>query len=163
MSDNSSIVSHPPKSSHSTSPSHSPVVRTIVRTLKKGFRRYHQLLVTSPKSLDFKPFRASILLDSRQKNYRLHMARHVHFDVRSTCLSSETCQRFCSFTIHAPSGSVRQWELVYSLLPTLLYASRVIPYRLPPDALLNIGNWSKELYRLTLALFKIQKRRNFPA
>ena len=73
MSDNSSIVSHPPKSSHSTSPSHSPVVRTIVRTLKKGFRRYHQLLVTSPKSLDFKPFRASILLDSRQKNYRLHV------------------------------------------------------------------------------------------
>ena len=80
MSDNSSIVSHPPKSSHSTSPSHSPVVRTIVRTLKKGFRRYHQLLVTSPKSLDFKPFRASILLDSRQKNYRLHMARGNKID-----------------------------------------------------------------------------------
>ena len=140
MSDNSSLVSHPPKSSHSTSPSHSPEVRTIVRTLKKGFRRYHQLLVTSPKSLDFKPFRASILLDSRQKNYRLHMARHVHFDVRSTCLSSETCQRFCSFTIHAPSGSVRQWELVYAPLPTSLYANRLIPYRLNPDALLNIGN-----------------------
>ena len=86
MSDNSSIVSHPPKSSHSTSPSHSPVVRTIVRTLKKGFRRYHQLLVTSPKSLDFKPFRASILLDSRQKNYRLHMARHSHLDTHFSCL-----------------------------------------------------------------------------
>ena len=38
MSDNSSIVSRPPKSSYSASPSHFPVVRTIVKANKKGFR-----------------------------------------------------------------------------------------------------------------------------
>lgn len=87
------------------------------------------------------------------------MARHVHFDVRFSRLSSGTCPRFCRFTIPTPSGSVRQWELVYTLLPTLLYANRLIPYRLNPEALLNLGNRSKELYRLNpIALNSVARR-----
>ena len=92
------------------------------------------------------------------------MARHVHFDVRTSRLSSGTCPRFCRFTIPASSGSVRQWELVYFLLPTLLYAWRLIPNRLNPDALLNIGNWSKELYRLNpIALNSVARRPPLPS
>ena len=52
----------------------------------------------------------------------------------------ELVHDFVDFAAPAPSGIVRQWEPVYTLLPTLLYARRLIPYRLNPDALLNIGN-----------------------
>lgn len=104
-----------------------------------------------------------ILLPNHQR-YRLNVARHVHFDVRTSRLSSGTCPRFCRFTIPASSGSVRQWELVYFLLPTLLYAWRLIPYRLNPDALLYIGNWSKELYRLNpIALNSVARRPPLPS
>lgn len=92
------------------------------------------------------------------------MARYVHFDVRTTRLSSGTCPRFCRLSIPAPSGSVRQWELVYTLLPTLLYARRLIPYRLNPEALLNLGNRSKELYRLNpIALNSVAIRPPLPS
>ena len=92
------------------------------------------------------------------------MARYVHFDVRLSRLSSGTCPRFCKFSIPAASGSVRQWELVYTLLPTLLYARRLIPYRLNPEALLNLGNRSKELYRLNpIALNSVAIRPPLPS
>ena len=92
------------------------------------------------------------------------MARYVHFDVRTSRLSSGTCPQFCRFTIPASSGSVRQWELVYFLLPTLLYAWRLIPYRLNPEALLNLGNRSKELYRLNpIALNSVAIRPPLPS
>jgi hypothetical protein len=115
------------------------------------------------KTACFQAFQRLLCVCFRHQDYRLHMARHVHFDVRSSRLSLGTCPRFCRFTIPAPSGSVRQWELVYTLLPTLLYVRRLIPYRLNPDSLLNIGNRSKELYRLNpIALNSVAIRPPLP-